>query len=56
METGAGRKGLYEKKCKSDTEQWRWEKEDQTLGRLFPKGPDWVGVFALMLVGLSKDP
>lgn len=38
------------------TEQWRWEKEDQSLGRFFPKGPDWVGVFASMLVGLSKGP
>lgn len=41
-----GRKGLDEK---SDTEQWWWEKEDQSLGCFFLKGPGWDGVFALML-------
>lgn len=54
METWVGRKGLDKKKCKSDTEQWRWEKEDQSLERFFLKGPDWVGVFALMLGGIVK--
>lgn len=51
VEKWACRKGL---KCKSDTELWWWEKEDQSLGCFFLKDPDWVGIFTLMLGGIVK--